>query len=171
MTTEIRPGERGDLDYILSSWMRTWERSPEMAWPGMIRDEYFRHAHLMLDELVARSSGAGALYVACEAHSPHIIQGYLCGEPVVWKGPPQVQVNYLHWVQVKKKYWGQGIATMLLDRYKRDFLIGDDDNILYTFGSSAAKREMFQPFMRRHNFTAWPWFKYTSQEPGWESGR
>lgn len=171
MTTEIRPAERGDLDYILSSWQLTWERSPEMSWPGIIRDEYFRHAHLMLDEIISRSSAAQALYIACEAGAPHLIKGYLCGEPVYWKGPPQVQINYLHWLQVKKKYWNTGVATMLLNRYKRDFLIKEDDNILYTFGTGAAKKPIYQAAMRRNNMTAWPWFKYTSLAPGWESGR
>jgi len=105
---DIRPAEEGDLDYILSSWQLTWERSPEMNSPGMIRDEYFRHAHLILDELISRSSENGALYICHQPGAPHLIRGYLCGEVRSWGG---VDVAYLHWMQVKKRDWRQGVRS------------------------------------------------------------
>lgn len=165
-TTVIRPAERGDLDYILSSWMRTYEHAPEMNMPGMIRDEYFRMTHLVLDELIARASRAGSLYVACERNAPHLIKGYLCGE--AFDRPP---IAYLHWVQVKKQYWRQGICTALVDKYVKDFGITAEQNMLYTFSNKAMRIPGFAQHMNeRYSMVYYPWFKYTSQEPGWESG-
>ncbi len=166
MTTLIRPAERGDLDYILSSWQLTYEHSPEMKLPGMIRDEYFRMTHLMLDELIARASQKGSLYVACERNAPHLIKGYLCAEAFT-----QPDIAYLHWVQVKKKYWRQGIMTQLLDKFVEDFGVTHEQNILYTFSNKAMKIPSFYQYMNeRYSMVYWPWFKITSQEPGWESG-
>jgi len=166
---DIRHAEEGDLDYILSSWQLTWERSPEWNMPGVIRDEYFRHAHLILDELISRSSANGALYVCHHTGSPHLIRGYLCGE--VFKDP---DIAYLHWVQVKKPEWNKGVGQALMQTLVENFRIDLEggQNILYTFSNSALKRPSFaQRACREYNLVYWPTFKYTSQAPGWESGR
>jgi GNAT superfamily N-acetyltransferase len=165
---DIRPAEEGDLDYILSSWQLTWERSPEMNLPGMIRDEYFRHAHLMLDELISRSSENRALYICHQPGSPHLIRGYLCGEVRSWEN---VHVAYLHWIQVKKPDWRKGVGSALVERFRKDFNIGEDQNMLYTFANSAVRNQGIWEAARDLNLVYWPWFKYTSQEYGWESGQ
>jgi hypothetical protein len=165
---DIRPAVRGDLDYILSSWQLTWERSPEMNCPGMIRDEYFRHAHLILDELISRSSENKALYICHQPGAPNLIRGFLCGEVRSWEN---VDVAYLHWVQVKKKDWRKGVASALIERFRKDFLIKEDQNMLYTFTNSAVRNQGIWEAAADLNLVFWPWFKYTSQEYGWESGR
>lgn len=163
----IRQAVKADLEYILPSWMQTYEKSPEFDQPGVVRDEYFRHTHLILDELLARASQAGSLYVCHEEGAPHIIRGYLCAE--VFKKP--YHVAYLHWVQVKGKQWGQGVASALIDTFKRDFDIQENQNILYTFSSKAMTLGKLSKLARsRHNLLYWPWFKFTSMEPGWEVG-
>lgn len=161
---DIRYPEKGDLDYILSSWQRTWEQAPEWKFPGVIRNEYFRHAHLMLDELISRSASQGALYICHAPGAPYIIRGYLCGE--VYTDP---NIAYLHWVQVKKPEWQKGVAEALLTRFKLDFDVQPDQNILYTFGTKCLWNKGFgQKLVERHNLTYWPFFKWTSQPEGWE---
>ena len=166
MGTIIRQAEKGDLDYILSSWQLTYERSPEMNMPGMIRDEYFRMTHLVLDELISRSSRQGALYVACEQNAPHLIKGYACCEAFT-----KPDIAYVHWVQVKKQFWRQGIMTLLVDQFVKDFGVTPEQNLLYTFSNKAMRIPKFASYMNeRYSTVYWPWFKYTSQEPGWEAG-
>lgn len=163
---DIRPAEKGDLDYILSSWMRTWLRSPEWNQPGVLRDEYFRQAHLLLDELISRASQAGSLYVCHATGAPHLIRGYLCAEAF-----QQPNIAYLHWLQVKKADWQQGVASALLEAFKRDFDVQPNQNLLYTFSSRAMKnRELAKVACERYNLVYWPNFKYTSQAFGWEAG-
>lgn len=165
-TTLIRHATTGDLDYILSSWQLTWEESPEMHFPGMIRDEYFRMTHLVLDELISRASNKGSLYIACERQAPHLIKGYLCAEAFT-----QPDIAYVHWCQVKKQYWRQGLMTAMLDKFCKDFGVTDEQNLLYTFGSKHMKKPGLYRYLNdRYSMVYWPWFKYTSQEPGWESG-
>lgn len=170
---DIRQAEQGDLDYILSSWQLTWERGPEMNLPGMIRDKYFYHAHLILNEIISRASKAGSLYVCQVPNQPHLIRGFLCAE--VFKEDPdqpdQPEIAYLHWVQVKKKDWDQGVASALFEAFYADFDIQPDQNLLYTFTSRALnRRELVKKAQERYNLVAWPWFKYTSQDFGWEAG-
>lgn len=163
---DIRPADTGDLDYILSSWMRTWEKSPEMDLPGMLRDEYFRNTHLMLDELVARASKKGSMYVCHATGAPHIIRGFLCAE--AYTAP---DIAYVHWIQVKRPDWNRGVASALLEAFIADFDIQPTQNILYTFGSKALTlRKLAKTACDRYNLVAWPWFKYTSQPYGWEAG-
>jgi len=166
---DIRHAEDSDLDYILSSWQLTWERSPEWNMPGTIRDEYFRHAHLILDELISRSSANDAPYVCHHAGSPPLIRGYLCGE--VFQNP---DIAYLHWVQCKKPEWNKGVGQALMEAFTRNFNIDLEggQNILYTFSNSALKRPAFaQKACQAYNLVYWPTFKYTSQALGWEAGR
>jgi ribosomal protein S18 acetylase RimI-like enzyme len=163
----IRQAERADLDYILSSWQLTYEKSPEMSQPGMIRDEYFRLTHLVLDELISRASAKGSLYIDCVDGAPHLIRGYLCAEAYT-----EPDIAYVHWAQTKKKYWGQGIATNLVNTFIRDFGVTEEQNLLYTFSSRAMACPGFaNKATERFPLVYWPWFKYTSQEFGWESGR
>lgn len=166
-TFDIRQATKADLEYILPAWMRTYEKSPEFSQPGVVRDEYFRHTHLILDELLARSSQAGSLYICCETGAPHIIRGFLCGEVFI----KPIPVAYLHWVQVKGKEWGKGVASALMEAFITDFGIEKDQNLLYTFSSVAMTLgKLSRKARERYNLIYWPWFKYTSQEPGWEAG-
>lgn len=171
---DIRPAHRSDLDYILSSWMRTWERSPEMNLPGMLRDQFYRHAHLLLDEIIPRCSKQGGLLVCHETGAPNIIRGFACGEVVSWHAQDgaEGEIAYLHWVQTKKQYWRQGVAEALLEALQKDFGMTEDQNWLYTFSARVLKdRELARKACERYNLVAWPWAKYTMMEPGWESGR
>ena len=153
---DIRPATTGDLDYILSSWMRTWEKSPEMDLPGMLRDEYFREAHLILDELVSRASGNGSLYICHATGAPHIIRGYLCAEATT-----QPDIAYVHWVQVKRAEWGKGVASALMEAFITDFDVQPSQNILYTFSSKALTlRKLAHKARERYSLVAWPWYKF-----------
>ena len=137
-----------------------------MDMPGMLRDEYFHKTHLILDELISRCSKKGSLYVACEEGAPYIIKGYLCGE--AYQSP---DIAYLHWVQVKKKHWREGIGKQLIDTFVRDFGITREQNLLYTFSNKAMKLPGFARFMsERYSAVYYPWFKITSLPYGWESG-
>ena len=164
---DIRAATSADLPYILNSWMRTYEKSPAMNFPGMIRDEYFRHTHLLLDELISRSSRCGGLLVCHHTGAPHMIRGFLCGE--VYTNP---DIAYLHWVGVKKPEWGKGVASALMECFKKDFQLTPDQNILYTHGSNAITNKAFKAKVAdKHNLVYWPWFTFTSQPPGWETGK
>ena len=163
---DIRPANKADLEYILPSWMRTWLRSPEWNQPGVLRDEYFRHAHLILDELISRASAAGSLYVCHYPGAPHLIRGYLCAEAF-----QEPAIAYIHWVQVKKAEWDKGVASALLEAFKTDFDVQPNQNLLYTFSARSLKnRELASLASERHNIVYWPAFKYTSQDFGWEAG-
>lgn len=163
----IRPAEKGDLDYIMHSWLTAYKRSPEMSQPFLPHAAYFRHGHLMLEELISRTSRQGSLYVACDPEAPYVIYGYLCAE--AFQHP---NIAYIHWCQVKKKHWRQGVMTGLVQKFQEDFQIAPNQNLLFTFSASMMKdRELSRRLGERFNLVYWPWFKYTSMEPGWESGR
>lgn len=164
---DIRPANVGDLDYILNAWQLTWNRSPEVDWPNKIQDEYFRIAHALLDEIISRSAQQGALYVCHFPGSPHIIRGFLCGEVTT-----RPDVAYIHWIQVKKAEWRKGVASALLERFKLDFDVHPEQNLLYTFATNCLKQKhMRDKVLPRHNFLPWLHYKYTSQPWGWETGQ
>lgn len=168
----IRQATKPDLEYILSSWQLTYEESPEMNMPGLIRDEYFRHTHLILDELIARASECGSMYICHEPGAPYLIRGYLCGEVVRDPHVPQIEIAYVHWVQVKKKDWGNKLFSRMMDQYIKDFDIKPEQNILYTFSSKKFKRDQdfAKHVQQKYRLVYWPWWKYTSQPRGWETG-
>ena len=161
----IRPAEQGDLDYILHSWLTTYKKSPEMQQPCLPHAAYFRHGHLMLEEILSRTSKRGSLYVACDPSAPYVIYGYLCAEAFQYPN-----LAYIHWVQVKRKQWGQGMATAMIEKFKADFGVRDNQNLLFTFSANILRnRELSRKAGERFNLVYWPWFKYTSMPEGWES--
>jgi hypothetical protein len=164
MSFVIRGGEPNDLDYIIASWLHAFKMSPEMRMPGLIHDDYYHHQHLIVDELIPRASEKESLYVAQAPGSKHLIKGYLVAEAFK-------NVAFVHWCQVKKEHWNQGIATALLNQFRTDFGIPNDANLLYTHSAQVLLNKKFaQKACERFNLVYWPWFKHTSQPYGWEGG-
>lgn len=164
MSYSIKQAEKADLDYILSSWLHAYKLSPEMRMVGLLNDEYYYHQHKILDELISRASEMGSLYVAHLPGAPHLIRGYLCAEP-------HKNVAFIHWVQVKKPDWNKGIATGLINQFKQDFQIPPEANLLYTHSAMLLQNKAFaRKAQERFNLVYWPWYKYTSQPFGWETG-
>ncbi len=159
---DIRPAERSDLEYILSTWKLTWEQSPEMDLPGMIRDKYFEQAGKLLEEIVPRASRNGSLYICQMQGAPHIIRGFLCGEVTT-----EPDIAYLHWVGIKRKEWGKGVGSALMEAFIKDFDIRPEQNILYTFSSKAMQKcpGLAKKVTQRYSLVAFPWMKYEGWTP------
>ena len=166
---DIRQGVAGDKEYILQSWMYAYENSPEMKMPGLSRDDYFAYTHRLLDELIYRASKAGSLYVCHQPNAPHLIRGYLCAEATV-------AFPVVHWLNVKKQEKRKGVASALLEQFYLDFEI-EPGKLLYTFSSKDLKggfrdgrfqNELAEKAMERYGIIYHPWFKFTSQDMGWE---
>lgn len=155
---DIRLPEKADLDYIRDSWQRTYERSPDFWQPGVIRDEYYRFTHNLLDEIITRCWNAGSLLVASKKGAPHLIVGFICAER------DSDGVAFVHWVQVKQRYWKMGVATALIDEFRTRFAIQKDANLLFTFASQVlSKRDAGMKAVTKFNAVYWPWYKFSSQ--------
>lgn len=168
---DIRPMTTGDLPYVIPSWMRTFKNSPEFRFPGLLSADYFRHQHLIIDDLIPRAHKRKAAYVCHHRGAPSLIRGYLVAEPYK-------HVKFVHWCMVKKTDWGKGVASALMERFIKDHGILPDDNILYTHGSNALlpvkptnpRHGFVKHIQEKYNLVYYPWFRYTSLEPGWETG-
>jgi hypothetical protein len=159
---DIRQANSGDREYILNSWLLAYENSPEMRNPGIIRDDYFAYTHRLLDELISRASKAGSVYVCHQQDASYSIRGFMCAES--FKAFPVV-----HWISVKKQEKKKGVASALLEQFYKDFDI-KPGNLLYTFSSKDLRkhRDLADKARERYSIVYHPWFKYTSQEGGWE---
>jgi len=159
---DIRQATKADIPYITQSWLYTFEESPEMDLPGLIRDDYFHYQHKIIDQLIPRASKGGSLYVCHVAQQPNMIRGYLCAE--AFEAFPVV-----HWLQVKKKDQKQGVAAALMERFYKDFDI-QPGNLLYTHSCKDLRRfpNLARKAKKRYQIVYHPWLKYTTLPEAWE---
>ena len=94
----IRRGDADDAGFVFSYWLRDfYERSAFCK--GIAKSTFMSLHHLLLERVVARS----VIWIACSADDPSLIYGFICVE-----GP------VLHYLYVKRRFRGLGIATALL---------------------------------------------------------
>jgi hypothetical protein len=159
---DIRQATKADIPYITQSWLYTYEESPEMDMPGFVRDNYFGYEHKRLDHLIPRASRAGSMYICHVGGAPHLIRGYLCAE--AFEAFPVV-----HWLQVKKKFQREGVATALLTQFYQDFEI-TPGNLVYTYSCKDLRRfpHLTKKAVDRYNLVYLPQLKYTTMPAHWE---
>jgi len=109
MPIQIRAASADDVNFIMSSWKRSWRESP---WAGCIRnDEYYESIRSTIEGLVAR--GAEFL-VAVPASGPDIsrIMGWVCSEAL------SDGVCAIHYLYVKDPFLRLGIGEQLVSAAK-----------------------------------------------------
>lgn len=93
----IRPAVESDRNHILATWLRTGVGGsgvPSVIW-------YREHERLLREVVLPRA----AVRVAALEAEPAVIAGWVADEPGV-----------LHYVHVKPRFRGNGIARMLVGR-------------------------------------------------------
>lgn len=94
----IRRADADDAPFVFSYWLRDHFEHSAFA-RGVTKDTYMRLHHMVVERVIARS----VMYVACDAEDPTVCYGFICVE-----GPT------LHYLFVKRRFRGLGIARRLL---------------------------------------------------------
>lgn len=93
----VRRADADDAAFIFSYWLRDYyERSAFCK--GIGKALYMRLHHLLLERIIARST----IWVACDMVDPSVIFGFIC-----------VEGDTLHYVYVKRRFRGLGVAGLL----------------------------------------------------------
>ncbi len=100
----VRPVMREDINFIMSSWKRSWRVSP---WAGVIRnDQYYDVMRDTIEGLVVRGA---TFQVAVLASRPDRILGWSCEERL-----PD-GLCCIHYIYVKDPYLRMGIGEKLVE--------------------------------------------------------
>lgn len=100
----IRPATRKDMDFVMSSWKKSWRTSP---WAGCIRnDEYYSSIASTIEGLVLRGA---AFYIACLDSRPDRILGWVCSEQL------SAGEACIHYLYVKDPYIKWPIGKKLIE--------------------------------------------------------
>lgn len=94
---EYRPCEVLDVNFILNSWLKSYQPSAPPA-----RDYWASQ-----QALIAKLAEHAKVILVCDAENPSFIIGYICGETV----QSEFRVHYIY---VKNSYRRQGVARSLL---------------------------------------------------------
>ena len=98
----IRPATRGDIPLITDSWMKSFRRSDfARDIPGR---EYQYFHHKILEQVIPD----GRVLVACNAEHTDQLLGWICFDTYD-------DVFIVHYVYVKQRYKGRGLARLLYD--------------------------------------------------------
>lgn len=97
----LRPMAPTDEHYVLSSWLRSYAETHEARcfFGGDLRAIFFQ----LYEPLVKAMLTRGTVTVACLPENEDVVLGWLCTEG-----------ETLHYVQVKPKFRGHGVAGKLL---------------------------------------------------------
>ena len=98
----IRPMVPLDLNFILSTWLKSYKYSSDMV-RRMRDEEYFKTYEPMLKEIIANSSPL----IACLTAESDVILGYMIRQY-------QAEANCIHYCFVKESWRKLGIFKMLL---------------------------------------------------------
>jgi len=98
---KIRPANPDDINFVMSTWKRTWRTSP---WAGCIRnDEYFKSIGSTIEGLIAR----GSELLVAESESGRLL-GWCCHETLA------DSTCCIHYIYVKDPYISLGIGDQLV---------------------------------------------------------
>lgn len=115
----LRPAIAEDLNYLYATWLRGYARSARE------RREWYDGTHDKIERILLHPD-TQVIVTSLESR-PTFILGYAC---VASLTTPAV----IHWVQVKKKFQQQGVATRMLESVG----ITRESEILYTFKTKRA---------------------------------
>lgn len=99
----IRPSESGDRDFILATWLRSYQRYSPVT--NRIPKSIFFKFHQTLIKRILNNVDVD-IAVAADKEDPRVILGYAVGHP---------EGGILHWVYVKKNFRSAGVAERLIE--------------------------------------------------------
>lgn len=131
LPVQIRAAEKDDQKFVVQTWLESMEKSMEGAHlrvalseyahlldPGRTRpNAYWPIYRLAIGACLARPTTQ--LLVASFSEDPYTLVGWACGEP---------EHNLLHFVYVRKDWWGNGLANALV----LGMGYQDPENLVYT---------------------------------------
>lgn len=131
---DFRPPTPTDENFILSSWLESYRRSP---WSGVLPDTAFYDSHRThLQSIVSRPATSILCCYAPSEAPPNDLFGWVC-----WEG------GTLHYIYIKHLYRKMGVAKALLARTGLD---PAKVVTTYTFKTRAAV-----DYTRKHNGQRW----------------
>lgn len=103
MILEWRSERPEDRHFVLSSWMRSFEKGGDEARCYADRRRYFEDHQPVVKDILARSS----VLVACLPDASDVVVGWMC-----------VEAETLHYIQVKPRFRRSGVASWMLEQFR-----------------------------------------------------
>ena len=119
----VRPAIGADLNFIFSSWLKSY-RNSDWAKP-MHNNVYYTAHHALIEDLLTHSQ----VYVACSVANQADIFGWAVAQRI--KG-----IFTVHYVYVKHTFRQMGIANLLMKCFDR----AEDEASCYTHHTHLAKK-------------------------------
>jgi hypothetical protein len=105
MPVAVRAATAEDWPFIISTWLRTYQRSGPYA--GLVhRTVYFRNHHAVVEAIISRRTTRAL--VATDPVAPDLLYGYIVLEV------GRLDRDIIHYVYVKEPWQRLGIATELI---------------------------------------------------------
>ena len=104
---QFRPVENSDLNFILSSWLKSYRSSPQVRdIPASI---YFDCHQIIIKDILMHSSKT---IVMCDSVNPEVILGYIVCDK---------DSTRIHYLYIKHMFRGLGLGLKLFKQIEVDF--------------------------------------------------
>ena len=98
----LRPGEPTDAAFILKTWLTTYGNNSRFA--EVMGEAYWPEHRLVIIDILSRAN----VMVAASSAAPETIIGFVVTEE-------RDGIVLLHWLQIRKEFWRNGIARRLVE--------------------------------------------------------